>query len=371
MRLTSLFLSLLVFISIFILSGCTAVSPKETLSNALKKNFDANGYNYSSKTRFTNLVFSNENNMSDEQTSTKILSNIYLAKGIDVIKGLSIGADGAIDYGENIRSEVTYDFKYDRDNVMISFRFPFLFDYSTKTLYIGTTFLNTIFPMKEENIGKLVRIDFNDEDLQSLLSNETIKSFDDQNVRNLNDAFKKGTVQSINDLNASLFTFKTPTDRVSDRTVHVELDHNQSVKFVMTILDALIQQMYTDKIITKDVYGTYMIATDKDRFNQLTEAFTMRLAFDFDIDSNGYIVLVCSQINISDKDKKFELGMENTTSMFHFNKPVFTLHPVETGSIDYMEVFKSWKEFFPPKEDDPFFEPILDEQNNDENGSIY
>lgn len=99
--------------------------------------------------------------------------------------------DGAVDYSQAIKSESTYDFHYNRDNVEVSVKLPFLFEYSTKTLYMGKTFLNTIFPMKESDEGKLIRFDLNDTLLGTILGEESLAQFDEQKVRSINKAMKR------------------------------------------------------------------------------------------------------------------------------------------------------------------------------------
>ncbi|MDD2368909.1 MAG: hypothetical protein PHQ90_06365 [Sulfuricurvum sp.] len=358
----------------FILGGCTSITPHESLKNALNKTFDTTGYNYTSSTRITKIVFpKNETNTTseEEQTATEKLSSLYVQKGISVLRGFSFGLNGAVDYADSIKSEATYDFHYNRDNVETSIKLPFLFDYSTKTLYMGKTFLNTIFPMKEEDEGKLIRLDLNDSFITTLISEESMKQFDEDKVRSLNSAMKEGTLKAFSDINGSYFKYTplTSDEKLSGsiQKIHISLDRNQSIKLVLTITDAMIQKMYSESILSKEIYGSYMFLSDPKQLTHLMENVNVRFDFDFGINAKGRIALVESLINASDKEEKFALGIENITSLNNFNTPHFTLDPKSSGSIDYMEVFRSWKEFFPdktPTDSLPEEEQISDYEQN-------
>lgn len=349
--------------SLLFLSGCTTATPHEALNKALKKTFETDGYNYVSTTRITKIVFTEEeSNATDPITPTDTFSSIYLKKGLDVIRGFSIGIDGAIDYRGSIRSEVTYDVHYNRDNVEVSVKLPFMFDYSTKTLYLGKTFLNTLFPMKPEDEGKFIRFDLNDSLLSTVIGEESLRQLDDANVRKINQAFKSGTLKAIQEINASQFVYrplvKGETQYRDFQKVHVSLDKNQSIRMIFTIADAVIQTMYTENLITKEGYGTYMFMSDPKQIALVADKFNLSLDFDFGIDSKGDIVFVLSGINVSDKDEQFALGVENKVYLNNFNAPQFTLDPKSAGSVDYLEVFREWEKLFPPSPDKELFDEL-------------
>ncbi|MDD5158652.1 MAG: hypothetical protein PHI47_09545 [Sulfuricurvum sp.] len=337
---------------VFILGGCTAKTPHESLKNALNKTFDATGYNYTSSTRITKIVFpkKDDDTLNDENIS---LNSLYLQKGIDVIRGGSLRMNGAVDYSDTIKSEATYDFHYNRDNVEASIKLPFLFDYSTKTLYMGKTFLNTIFPMKEEDEGKLIRFDLNDSLISTLLGEESMKQFDETKVRSLNSATQQGMIKAFSDINGSYFQYAplTPNEKLSGslQKVHLSLDRNQSITLILTITDTLIQKMYSESMLTKEMYGSYMLLSDPKQLAPLLENVNIQLDFDFGINSDGQLALIQALVNASDKEEKFALGIENITLLNNFNTPQFSLDPKSSGSIDYMEIFRNWKELFPDK----------------------
>lgn len=334
-----------------IMSGCTntVVAPNESLKNALNKTFETTGYNYASSTRITKLTFpKSETNASDIISTNNAL---YLQKGIDILKGFSLEIDGAVDYSNDIRSEYIYNAHYNRDNVEVSVKLPFLFEYSTQTLYMGRTFLNTIFPMKESDEGKLIRFDLNDTLLSSVLGEESLAQFDEKKVRNINTAIKEGILKAINDLNGSYYRYVpvTPKEKFSGNVqkVQLSLDKNQSMTFILTITDAIVQKMYAEAMLTKESYGAYMLLSDPKQLGTLTENMNMHLDLEFGIDHEGYIGLVRSTLNASDAEETFALGIENTTLLNSYNTPQFTIDPKSSGSIDYKEVFQNWAELFP------------------------
>lgn len=355
MFLKSILASVSLFISAIMIGGCTTVTPHESLKNAMSKTFDTTGYNYTSSTRITKIAFPQETNSTseEEKTASERLTSLYLHKGVDILRGFSFGLNGAINYSNSIQSEATYDLHYNKDNVEVSMRFPFLFDYSTKTLYMGKTMLNTIFPMKAEDEGKFIRFDLNDSIISTLIGEEGMKQFDEKKVLGINTAIKEGTIKAFSDINSSQFSYQPLTlsdkNSGSSKKVHLSLDRNQSMKLILTIADSLIQKMYTESLITKEAYGSYMFITDPKQLEPLIAELNLQLDFDFGISSEGHIIYLRTLIEGSDKNDRFALGIENTTELKNFNSPKFTMDPKSAGSIDYIEVFRNWKELFPDK----------------------
>jgi hypothetical protein len=159
----------------------------------------------------------------------------------------------------------------------------------------------------------------------------------------------------------------TPKEKFSGtvQKVHLSLDKNQSITFLLSITDAIVQKMYTEAMLTKESYGAYMLLSDPKQLRALMENMNLRLDFDFGIDHEGYIGLIRSTLHASDSEKAFTLGIENTTLINSFNAPQFTLDPKNSGSINYMEVFQNWTELFPSNAPT---EP-MDEDNIDLNES--
>lgn len=362
MFLKTALVSCALFLSTLIIGGCTTATPHESLKNGLTKTFDTTGYNYTSTTRITKLSFP------EDETNTTALTSLYLKKGIDIIRGFSFGLNGAINYSNNIQSEATYDLHYNKDNVEISMRFPFLFDYSTKTLYMGKTMLNTIFPMKAEDEGKFIRFDLNDSIISTFIGEESMKQFDEQKVRSINTAIKEGTIKAFSDINGSYFSYQ-PLNTMeknsgSTKKVHISLDRNQSMKLMLTIADSLIQKMYSESLITKEAYGSYMFITDPKQLEPLIEELNLQLDFDFGIASDGHIVYLRTLIEGSDKNERFALGIENSAELRNFNAPKFTMDPKNAGSVDYMKVFSTLKELIPSDMTKDSFEDIQKIQDN-------
>ena len=370
MFLKSVFLSTSLIVSALMMGGCTTATPHESLKNAMNKTFDTSGYNYTSTTRITKITFPEETNATseEEKTASEKLTSLYLQKGIDIFRGFSFGINGAVNYSNSIQSEATYDLHYNKDNVEISMRFPFLFDYSTKTLYMGKTMLNTIFPMRAEDEGKFIRFDLNDSIISTLITEESMKQFDEKKVHSINAAIKEGTIKAFSDINSSYFSYQPlntlEKNNGSTKKVHISLDRNQSMKLMLTIVDSLIQKMYAESLITKEAYGSYMFITDPKQLEPLIAELNLQLDFDFGIASDGHIVYLRSLINGSDKNDRFALGIENSAELSNFNAPKFTMDPKSSGSVDYMEVFSKWKELIPSDTTKDALEDIEKIQDN-------
>src|SRR5690242_12160974 len=125
--------------TIVCISGCAkSLPPHEELNLAVKKSFDSSGFNYSSKSRVTNISMPKlDANVATDDKKLK-----YAGAALGIVRGFSVNIDGALDM-KNKKSEALYDLHYDKDNVEISIRLPLLIDYNTQTIYVGPSLLNT------------------------------------------------------------------------------------------------------------------------------------------------------------------------------------------------------------------------------------
>src|SRR6266568_1726192 len=115
--------------ALIFISGCAkSLPPHEELNQAVKKSFDTSGFNYSSKSRITNLSFPKP----DAKAAPEDKSLKYVGALLDIVRGFSVNIDGALDT-KNKKSETLYDLHYNKDNVEVSIKLPLLIDYNTKT----------------------------------------------------------------------------------------------------------------------------------------------------------------------------------------------------------------------------------------------
>ena len=324
----------------FLVAGCThTLPPHQELNQALQKTLDSTGYNYTSKSRITNLAVPAE----DLKIATS--NQQYLEKSLDVARGLSIIADGSIDM-KTKKSEVLYNLRYDQDNVEVSIKVPLLLDYNTQTLYVGTTLFNTIYPMSAANKGKLIKIDLNDlmqltgeksDKLKNLLGK---KSFDSVNA-----GFKQGILKGFANLKDERFTEQplTGDDKAAGvvRHIKVTLNHEESVTLLLTLADSLIQRLYQDGVLTKEEYGTLMILTDKQKIDTYLATFSMAVTLDVGLESTGHISRIESRLHAVGKDARYQVGVENISGFSRFDAPLFSITPELTGAVDYKEILAS------------------------------
>ena len=149
------------------LSGCAkTLPPHDELNQAAKKSLEATGFNYSSKSRFTNLVLQKQEasaglgdkgikgakgikgdkSLQGDKGDKGLKADKglqYLGAGLNIVRGFSVNIDGAIDL-KGKKSEVLYDLHYHKDNVDVSIKLPLYVDSTTQTVYVGTSFLNTM-----------------------------------------------------------------------------------------------------------------------------------------------------------------------------------------------------------------------------------
>lgn len=323
-----------------LMAGCThTLPPHQEVNQALQKTLNSSGYNYTSKSSITNLA------VPVKDLKAAASKQQYLEKSLEMARGLSIIADGAIDM-KNKKSEVLYNLHYDQDNVEVSIKVPLLFDYTTQTLYVGTTLFNTIFPMAPGNKGKLIRIDLNDllkltgeksDKLKNLLGK---KYFD-----SVNEGLKQGVLKGFAGLKDERFSDQplTGDDKAAGlvRHITVRLNHEESVTLLLTIADTLIQRLYQDGVLSKEEYGTLMILTDKQKVDTYLATFSMAVTLDIGLASTGQISRIESRFTVVGKDNRYQVGVANISRFSRYDDPLFTIRPELTGTVDHKEILES------------------------------
>lgn len=321
-------------------AGCShTLPPHQEVNQALQKTLNSSGYNYSSKSKITNLAVP----VKDMKAAAS--KQEYVEKGLEIVRGLSVTADGAIDMKAK-RSEVLYNLHYDQDNVEVSIKVPLLLDYGNQTLYIGTTLFNTIFPMPPASKGKLIKVDLND--LLKLTGEKSDKlknMLSQKNFDSVNEGFKQGILKGFANLKDERFTDQplTAGDKAAAvvRHIKVTLNHGESVTLLLTIADTLIQRLYQDGVLSKEEYGTLMILTDRQKIDTYLEKSSMAATLDIGVTSAGQISRIESRFSAVGKDERYQVGVENISGFSHYDAPLFSIKPELTGTVDYKEILGS------------------------------
>lgn len=336
------YLALAFILLSFLVTGCAhTVPPHQEVNQALQKTLDSTGYNYSSRSRITNLT------VPVKELKVAESKQLYLEKGIEIIRGLSINADGAIDL-KTQKSEALYNLHYDRDNLEVSIKVPLLLDYQAQTLYVGTTLLNTLFPLPPANKGKLIKIDLADLlQLTADKSDKLNKLFTKKNVDSMHEGFKKGILKGVADLKDERFTDLplTPVDKAAGvvRHISIKLNHDESIALFLTMADSLVQRLYQDGLLTKEEYGILMILTDKQKIESYLTTFSMAVELDVALESSGRINRIESRLTAVGKDTRYQIGLENISGFSNYNTPLFLMRPELTGTVDYKEILEAIK----------------------------
>jgi hypothetical protein len=329
-------------------SGCAQSLPThEEVNRAFTRSFDATGLNYSSKSRITNLTVPKQ-----EPSAATVDKRIqYIQQGIDLLRGLSVNADGAIDTKAK-RSEVLYDLHYDRDNVEVSVKIPLLVDYGTQTIYVGSSFFNTIletmYPQAPKTSGKLIRININEllqENAESPLELSKIiggNRFSSNNIELLNNAFKAGIVKAVARLKDTSFSDQalTEQDRSAGiaRRIHINVSHSDSVALVLDLIEGVAQTLLRDGVISQKEYDTLLALTDKQTLSGITDAFILTTVFDVGIAPSGFVGRVESQFNMADSGGTYQVGINNVSTLSNYNAPRFSMNPEKSGIVDFKEL---------------------------------
>ena len=334
---------------IICISGCAqSLPPHEELNQAFKKSFDASGFNYSSKTRITNLSIPKQ-----ESDNSKAMA---IGAGIEAFKGISIDAVGAVDM-KGKKAEVLYDLRYDKDNVNVSVKLPLFVDYNTQTIYLGTSFLNTVletaYPLAPATKGKLIKININEilkenmEDSPELSKLLNKNYFSAKNVDLINNAIKSSILKTVAKRNDSYFTDQQLTEQDKSvgikRRIRMTLGHKDSVAVVMDIIDGISQTLFQDGLITKKEYDVLHELTNKKEIEGLTDQCILAMTFDIGIAPSGLIDYLDSQLNITDKEGSYQMGINNLSSFSNYEAPAFSIKPDAVGFVDLKEILNTIK----------------------------
>lgn len=334
--------------TIICIGGCVqSLPPHEELSRAVKKSLDATGLNYTSKNRITNLVVQEIGAQAESDDKRRK----YLETGLEILRGVSVNANGAIDKKAK-RSEVIYDLHYDKDNVEISVKFPVLIDYGTRTFYVGTSVLNTIFetvfPQAPATRGKLVRINIDEllqensestQKLSNLIDKTRLSSWD---IDSIDGAVSAGILRALAKINDTCFIDQPLTDQDRKagigRHIHVSLGHSDSAAVAVDLIDGVSQALFQNNVINKKEYAVMLTLTDKQSVDAFVNKFNMEMNVDVGIARSGYVGYVDSELHFADKEGKFQVGLGNVSSFSSFNAPSFSLNPETSGIVTFKEL---------------------------------
>lgn len=330
------------------ISGCaTSLPPHEELNRAVKKSLDATGFNYSLKSRITDLSLPKR----DEDTAANAKGLKYLGAGLDIIRGFSVNMDGAIDMTAK-KSEVLYDLHYNKDNVDVSIKLPLLVDYKAQTIYVGTSLLNTVLdfvaPQVPETRGKLIKINIGEllkegaastPELAKLLDGNR---FSTEDMDLFNTVFKTVLLKAVTKLNDSSFSDQplTGQDKKAGVTRHIRvvLGHSDSVAVVVDIIGGVAQALFQEGAINKKEYAVLLTLTDKQMLDGLADQFTLAMANDVGIGHTGHIGYWATRLSVADTKGEYRIGVETVSTFDGYNAPRFSMTPEAGKVVDFKEV---------------------------------
>ena len=336
------------------ISGCAqSLPPHEEINQAMKKSFDSTGYNFSSKSRLTELAIPKKQDVPIESADKRDHMK-YLESGLDIVQALSINLDGAVDM-KTKKTEVLYDLRYEKDNVEVSVKMPLFIDYNTQTIYVGTSLFNTIlhifYPQAPETKGKLIRLNIN-ELLQE--SAKTTKEpselvaadrFTAKNIELLSSAINSSILKELARLNDTCFSDQPLTDQDKSaevaRRIQINLGHKDSVAVVINIIDNVSQILFQNGVITKTEYAELLTFTDKQTLESIIDEFSVTMAFDVSVAPSGLVSRVVSQFHFSDKKGDYKIGLENASAFSRYNEPRFSITPETSELVDFKEVLNA------------------------------
>jgi len=330
------------------LGGCAgSLPPHEELNQAVRKSLDATGFNYSSKSRVTDLSLPKQ----AAHTPSNAKGMKYLGAGLDIVRGFSVNMDGAIDMKAK-KSEVLYDLHYDRDNVEVSIKLPLLVDYNTQTIYVGTslftTILDAISPQGPETRGKLIKVNIKELLKKGAAQKPELSRLMDGNLLNakhmdfFNNVFKDILLKAVAKLDDSRFIDQplTEQDRKAgvERRIRVTLGHGDSVAVAAEIIDGVAQALLQEGAISKKEYDVLHLLTGEQAQDGFADKFTLTMTNDFGIGPSGRIGYWAGRLNVAAREGDYRIGIENISTFGSYDAPRFSMAPETSQVVDFKEV---------------------------------
>lgn len=333
------------------LGGCAgSLPPHEALNQAVTKSFQSSGYNYRTQTRIANLVIPPQEGSEEKDKK----SRMNLAAGLEVIRGFSVRADGAIDSNTK-RSEVLYDFHYDKDNVEVSIRLPVMVDYNTQTIYVGssifTTVLEVVKPLPASMRGKLIRVNIGDllkegaaakPELATLIG---IDRFSPDGFDQMNGAIKAAVQRGVARLNDAGFSDQplSGEDRKAGikRRIRMQLGQGESLPFLLGLADDIARELLQIKAITKEAYDAVHALADRQQPAGEIEKIPLTVTVDAGIDPDGLVSYMEGRLSVVEGAEGYRLELENVSSFTNYGSPRFTMVPESSGVVDLKEILQA------------------------------
>lgn len=335
------------------ISGCAnSLPPHEKLNQAVKKSFDASGFNYSSKSRVTSLSVSKLETM----TTPDSKSLKHEGAVIDIVSGFTVNIDGAVDT-KSKKSQAVYDLNYSKDNVEVSIKLPLLIDYSSQTIYIGPSFLNTLLdiasPQMVKSKGQLIKINIpelvreqatNSSELPKLLGDDR---FNSKNMDLMSNVFKAASINVLARLDDARFSDQplTEEDRKTgvERRIQITLGHSDTVAVVLDLVDSISLALFQEGAISNNEYAMLHMLTDRQKLEELIDIFEMTMTQDIGVSNSGYVSYVVSQLKVTDKEGNYHVELENVSAFDRYNAPHFSITPIASRIVDFSEVLNAIK----------------------------
>lgn len=333
--------------------GCAkSLPPHEELNQAVKKSLDATGYNYSSKSRITNLSLP----MPKQDAKAGDKGMKFLGTGLDIVRGLSVNVEGAIDTKAK-RAEAIYDLRYNADNVEVSIKLPLLVDNNTQTIYAGnsllTTVLDVISPKGPETRGKLIRIDMNELLKEGASKSPDLAKFIDANrfgTKNMDvfrNIFKGEILKAVAKLDDSCFVDQELTEQDRNkgvvRRIRVTMGHGDSFAVVLDTLDRVAQALLQEGVIPKKEYDELHKLNDKKVQDKLGNKFRLGMTHDVGVARSGHVGYVATRLTVSDKEGSYRVGIENISSFDNYDAPRFSMSLEAARIVDFKDVLAAIK----------------------------
>lgn len=371
------FITICLGIVIVSCGGCAGkLPPREELTQAVNRSFDATGFNYKSKSRVMQLTL---RNLDAKVPENKTIKNTDAL--LEIVRGFSLGIEGAIDVKSG-KSEALYDLSYSKDNVDISIRLPLLVDYNKQTIYIGPSLLHTILdvasPKDMDVRGKLIRIHLPDllkdnSELSGRLSKLVNgKSLTPENMTAMKNVFRNTALKMLGKLDATRFSELPPRDQDRkvgiNRRIQLRLGRGESVDLVADFFDGLSRVLLHEGQITEKEHEFLKGITNRQQLEEHLGGLNMTLVLDMGVSSTGYVAQVVSWLSLADKEGELQVTFENSSNFDGYDAPRFTINPESAGFIEFGDLMKLIKSIDKKNKPEDKLEDKKQEKQEDNGG---
>ena len=168
-----------------------------------------------------------------------------------------------------------------------------------------------------------------------------------KNMDAMNNIFKAMVIKSVTKLDDSHFKDLPLIERDKamgvERRIQITLGHKETVTVILDMIDGISQALYQEGVITKKEYAVMLTLTDRQKIDELVNKIELAMVQEVGVGSSGRVRYMESRLDVSDREKKYRISLENISSFDGYDAPRFSIVPDADKYIDFKDVMEAIK----------------------------